>query len=639
MRNRTLGLSVAILALWASSAAAQLRSVPYVSGLSAPLAFIQDTADTANQYVVQQGGQIRLIRNGVLQSTPFLNLAGQITSGGERGLLGMALAPDWATSGRFFVNFTNLEGHTVIARFTRSVANPLIADSATRLELLWSTGERFIRQPFANHNGGTLQFGPDGFLYIGMGDGGSGNDPNHLAQNPDSLLGKMLRIDVAVADGDTKGFRIPPGNPFAGSSRPEIWDFGLRNPFKFSFDDPARGGTGALIIADVGQNAWEEVNYEPAGQGGRNYGWRNREGAHDNVTSLPPAFRPLVDPIFEYPHPTGFSITGGYVYRGTALGPNFRGRYFFADFVSQRVWSIALTIDGSGNATASDLRDHSAELRSGNTSSFGVDAAGELYLVDLNAGTVVKIGIDPAAVAPVMNIDTPTQGQQVRQPFLIGGWALDPIATTDPGIDAVHVWSYPISAIAGPVTGDPTFLGVASYGASRPDVASAFGGSQFTNSGFNLVTRSQFPGTYRIAVFAHVQSTGSFSLVRSVDVAIQPTSITQVDTPSAGATVGASFVVGGWAIDTAASAGTGIDAVHVWMVPAGGGSFTFAGSTTAFGDRPDVGNIFGPQFTRSGYTIVVTAPPNGQWDVLVFARSTVTGQFQPAVVRRITVNR
>ena len=208
----------------------------------------------------------------------------------------------------------------MIARFTRASADPLRVDPNSRFDLVWPTGEAFIRQPFTNHNGGQLAFGPDGFLYIGLGDGGSGNDPMHLAQNPQSLLGKMLRIDVSVPASDPQGYDVPPGNPFAGRSdvRGEIWSFGLRNPWRFSFDAP-RGGTGALIMGDVGQGAWEEVDYEPAGTGGRNYGWRNREGAHDNVTSLPPFSQPLRDPIWIRAR-RGRSITGGYVYRGTSLG-------------------------------------------------------------------------------------------------------------------------------------------------------------------------------------------------------------------------------------------------------------------------------------------------------------------------------
>jgi glucose/arabinose dehydrogenase len=284
------------------------------------------------------------------------------------------------------------------------------ADPATRFDLRWggAGGPAFIAQPFANHNGGHLAFGPDGYLYIGLGDGGSGDDPDHRAQNPLEFLGKMLRIDVGVPDAHPSGYQVPPGNPFIGgvpvAARPEIWAFGLRNPWRYNFDDPAHGGTGALVIADVGQNRFEEIDYEPANRGGRNYGWRNREGLHDNVTSRPPAYLPLVDPIHEYDHAVGQSITGGFVYRGTALPANYRGRYFFADYVQGRVWSLALTIDGGGEAHASDLAEHTAELRAsvafGSVSSFGVDAAGELYIVSYTLGRVFKI-IGPPAAPPV----------------------------------------------------------------------------------------------------------------------------------------------------------------------------------------------------------------------------------------------
>jgi len=246
-----------------------------------------------------------------------------------------------------------------------------------------------------------MAFGPDGFLYIGQGDGGAGDDPANRAQTGSELLGKMLRVDVSVGDEDPIGYRIPPDNPFVGtSSRPEIWAFGLRNPWRFNFDDPARGGTGALVIGDVGQNVWEEVDYEPAGRGGRNYGWRNREGAHDHIGTRPPAFQPLVDPIHEYNHSVGASITGGFVYRGSALPAAFRGRYFFADFVTARVWSMGLVIDPvTREARVADVTEHTAALGNvGSTSSFGVDADGELYLVGYSQGRIVKI-IGPA-VAP-----------------------------------------------------------------------------------------------------------------------------------------------------------------------------------------------------------------------------------------------
>ncbi len=244
----------------------------------------------------------------------------------------------------------------------------LIADPASRFDLRWGApaGPAFITQPFANHNGGHLAFGPDGYLYIGLGDGGSGGDPADYAQNPAELLGKMLRIDVNVRDDHPSGYVVPASNPFPPDShpgyRPEIWAFGLRNPWRYSFDDITRGGTGALVIADVGQDAWEEIDYEPRERGGRNYGWRNREGAHDYNLAHPPAFLPVTDPIYEYDHSVGQSITGGYVYRGRALGAKYRGRYFFADFIQGRVWSIGLRIDQDGEGHALNVIEHTSEI-------------------------------------------------------------------------------------------------------------------------------------------------------------------------------------------------------------------------------------------------------------------------------------
>jgi len=300
---------------------AQLRSRLQASGFAAPVAFVQDPTDRAVQFVVQQGGRIRVVRSGTVLPADFIDLSSSIVAGGEQGLLGLAFAPDAAVSRRVFVNFTNRSGDTVVARLRRS-SDPVVADPASRFDLRWggAGGRAFIEQPFANHNGGNLVFGPDGYLYIGLGDGGSGDDPDHRAQNPLELLGKMLRIDVSVPDAHPTGYQVPADNPFVRgvpvAARPEIWAFGLRNPWRYSFDDPSRGGTGAMVIADVGQNRWEEVDYEPPNRGGRNYGWRNREGTHDNVTSLAPAYLPLVEPIHEYDHAVGQSITGGYVYRG-----------------------------------------------------------------------------------------------------------------------------------------------------------------------------------------------------------------------------------------------------------------------------------------------------------------------------------
>jgi glucose/arabinose dehydrogenase len=627
-----------LLLFHSQPASAQLRRTNFVTGLTQPVAFVQDPSDSAVQYVVQQTGLVRVIRNGTLLPTAFLDVRSSIASGGERGLLGIAFPSNYATSGRAFVYFNDPNGDIVVARFKRSSGNPLVADPATRVDLRWSTGERVIRHPsFSNHNGGNMAFGPDGDLYIGTGDGGSGNDPNHNAQNMNSLLGKMLRIDVSVADSNAAGLAIPPDNPFPSNGAPEIWDIGLRNPWRWSFDDPLRGGTGALVIADVGQGAWEEVNYEPASRGGNNYGWRNREGAHDNVTSLPPAFQPLVDPIFEYPHPTGFSITGGYVYRGSALGASYRGRYFFGDFVSQKIWSVALTVNPStGVAAASDLREHTADLTPGGVSAFGVDAQGELYFVDYTNGAIVRITAAPVAPVPAMAVDTPGPGP-VAAPFAISGWALDLTSTTSPGVDAIHVWAYPLVAPGGAASGPPVFVGATTLTLDRPDVASVFGGSQFTRSGYVLGGISMPAGNYRLAVFALIHASGTFEIYRLVDVTIASRIFVAVDRPSPGGTVGSTFTVSGWAIDAAVSSGAGIDAVHVWAIPISTpGPAVFLNATTTFTARPDVGAILGSRFTNSGYAVAASGLAPGVWDIYVFARSSGTLQFQAAPPVRIT---
>jgi glucose/arabinose dehydrogenase len=438
---------VAGLVLFASAqAAAQLPSIQsatYVGGLNSPVGMVQDPSDPAVQYVVQQGGLIRVIRNGALQGTNFLNLTSAIAGGGERGLLGLAFPSDYARTGRFYVNFTRAgDGHTVVARFLRSAANPLVADSNSRFDFLWpaqpdmatangcaafaSSPQRAICQPFSNHNGGKIAFGADGYLYIGMGDGGDGGDPQNQAQRPGTLLGKMLRIDVSVPDTDTRGYRIPADNPFVGSSAlaaetlDEVWSFGLRNPWRFTFDPTWLGGTGAMLIGDVGQGAWEEISYEPARLGGRNYGWRVREGNHDFNAGTTPAFTPLIPAIHEYTDGFGTngstSITGGYVYRGTALGAAFRGRYFYADYISGRLASIALTVDPvTREATASDFQDHTAAFNSGgNISSIDIDANGEIY--------VVKYGGEIRRLLPV-TADTDGDGMSTELELRYG---LDP---------------------------------------------------------------------------------------------------------------------------------------------------------------------------------------------------------------------
>jgi glucose/arabinose dehydrogenase len=385
------------LLLTARSATAQLRTQLIVSGLANPVAFVMDPADHSTFYVVEQRGTIRSVRDGALSPTLVLDLRPDVSAGGERGLLGLAFPPDAVTSRRLYVNFTNADGDTVIARFTRTPQG--VIDPNSRFDLVWPDGRRVIQQPFSNHNGGHLAFGPDGYLYIGLGDGGSGGDPLNNAQNPNALLGKMLRIDVDVPDGDSRGYRVPEDNPFLDrqpiAALGEIWDFGLRNPWRYSFDDWTHGGTGALVIADVGQDAHEEVNWEPHGSGGRNYGWRLREGRSPYDTRTTAAFQPIAEPIHDYPRTEGMSITGGFVYRGAALDPMFNGRYFFADFVDGRVYTIGLALDARQEARAVDLLEitsllgGSAEL--GLISSFAVDADAELYLVSYSRGRILKI--------------------------------------------------------------------------------------------------------------------------------------------------------------------------------------------------------------------------------------------------------
>jgi glucose/arabinose dehydrogenase len=383
--------------LGARPAQAQIRSQVVATGLSNPVAFVVDPIDSATFYVVEQRGTIRTLRGNTLFAALFLDLRSVVATGGERGLLGLAFPPDHATSRRFYVNFTNLDGDTVVARYTRTAQGTV--DSGSRFDLRWPDGRRVIEQPFSNHNGGHLAFGPDGCLYIGMGDGGSGGDPMNFAQNPSSLLGKMLRIDVNVPDSDARGYRVPEDNPFVDrqpiAALPEIWAFGLRNPWRYSFDDWTRGGTGALVVADVGQNAREEVNWEPAGAGGRNYGWRLREGRAPYDTRTTAAYQPLSEPIHDYPRSDGMSITGGFVYRGAALDPMFNGRYFFADFVAGRVFTIGLALDERQEARAVDLIELTEMLGGtselGLISSFGVDADAELFLISYSRGRILKL--------------------------------------------------------------------------------------------------------------------------------------------------------------------------------------------------------------------------------------------------------
>jgi glucose/arabinose dehydrogenase len=626
--HRILG-ALALVLLVCSPAAAQLQTQVVVTGLSNPVAFLQDPTLTDTYYAVEQGGQIRTVRAGQIQTTDFLDLAGETRSQGEQGLLGMAFAPDYASSGRFFINFTNLSGHTVIRRYGRSSSDPRQADPSTAFDLIWPDGQSVITQPFTNHNGGNLQFGADGYLYIGLGDGGSGNDPSHRAQNPATLLGKMLRIDVNVSDADPEGYNVPSSNPFVG--RPgylaEIWSFGLRNPWRYSFDLFGTGATGALILGDVGQSSYEEIDYEPAGQGGRNYGWRNREGAHNNVTSLAPAYTPLTDPIHEYGRSLGATVVGGYVYRGSALPATYRGRYFYADFVSGRVWSLALSIGGTGEASVTSVEEHTTELGGtsvlGNTSSWGIDANGELLLVGYG-GTVRRITSPTGATNVVMALDAPQSGATIVKPYAMRGWAVDlgqSGSSSNPGVDTVHVWATPLDG------GAPMFMG-ASYGLSRPDVAAAFG-ANFQNSGYSVDLTMSSGRTYLLTAYARSVLTGQFERSASAQVTVVRGPIMGLDGPAANAHISSRFNFSGFAIDADHATGTGVDGIHVWATPSSG-SARFLGVATYGSSRPDIAATYGSRFEPSGWSLENITLPAGSWTLTAYLHSTHTASFRTA---------
>lgn len=353
--------TVAGLAAGCASAAPTIRLTRLATRLNNPVA-MAPAPGSQQLFVALQGGRIRVLSGTTLRSQPFLDISGRITSGGERGLLGLAFHPGYATNGRFFVDYTDRSGDTVVAEFARGT-NPNVANASSGRVLLT------VKQPFENHNGGDLKFGPDGKLYIALGDGGSGGDPQGNGQRLDTHLGKILRIDVDGA----RPFAVPPDNPFVSraGARPEIWHYGLRNPWRFSFDR----ATGDMYIGDVGQNAWEEVDRAPKGVGGRNYGWNNREGRHP-FGGGNAANGPTFDPVAEYSHGKGCSITGGFVYRGRTVAA-LRGRYVYADYCSARFWTIAA---GPRPGAPVEITGRlSTKVASPTT--FGEDNAGNLYVV------------------------------------------------------------------------------------------------------------------------------------------------------------------------------------------------------------------------------------------------------------------
>jgi len=413
LRFAALTTLIVCLPLMTASAqnTASLSTELVADGFSRPL-FVGSPSGDSRLFVVEQGGLIRIIKDGVVLPIPFLDIKSRISSSGERGLLGLAFHPDYAANGFFYVDYTNPSGDTVIAQFSVSANDPDVADPASDVQLL------MIPQPFSNHNGGMIAFSPaDGFLYIGMGDGGSGNDPGNRAQEiTDQLLGKILRIDVDSDDfpqDPDRNYAIPVDNPFVNIvGDDEIWAYGVRNPWRWSFDRE----TADLWIGDVGQANREEVDFQPADSvGGENYGWRCMEGFRcTGLSGCVCDDSSLTLPIHDYTHNPECSITGGYIYRGESI-PLLRGAYFFADFCSAKIWSMRY--DGMN---VFDFQVRTAELDPGNglnirgINSFGEDAEGNLYIVDQSGGEIFRIITD-------MQIDaTPlVAGQQAT--FRING--------------------------------------------------------------------------------------------------------------------------------------------------------------------------------------------------------------------------
>jgi glucose/arabinose dehydrogenase len=367
------------------------------NNLDSPLLVTSAPGDASRLFVVQQGGEVRVIVDGALQDEPFIDLSGSIVAGGERGLLGLAFHPQYAENGLFYLHFSSsaLNGSGQIAEFSVNPDNRSVADPASRRDVL-----AFPNDPQPNHNGGDLVFGVDGFMYIGMGDGGGGNDQHGATgngQNLNSLLGKMLRIDVNGRDVNN-AYSIPPNNLAAQTGQqalPEIWAYGLRNPWRFSFD----ACTQDLYIGDVGQDAIEEVDFLPStALAGANFGWRIMEGpdCRPGDTVCPQTDQStLIAPVDSYPHPQGNSVTGGFVYRGSAV-PGLRGRYIYADYVSDIFFSFRME-----NGQMTDRQDITNQMRpaGGGTfdgiASFGQDNAGEMYVTAYQPGAIYRVAAAP----------------------------------------------------------------------------------------------------------------------------------------------------------------------------------------------------------------------------------------------------
>lgn len=331
-----------------------------VSGLERPVD-VQSAGDE-RLFIVEKAGRIRILQDGDLFDSPFLDITDRVGSrSNEQGLLGLAFHPNYAENGYFFVNYTDVRGDTMIARF-QVISDENAADPSSEMVLLRAD------QPYSNHNGGAVAFGPDGYLYLGLGDGGSAGDPQNNGQKLDTFLGKILRLDVDSAE----PYAIPPDNPFGS----EIWAYGLRNPWRISFDQ----ATGNLFIGDVGQNQWEEIDFVASGSpGGLNFGWKFFEGNHA-FDGTPPGGTQLVAPIAEYDHSQGCSVTGGHVYRGGMT--EWNGVYFFGDYCTETVWGLIQSDEGWQNQILFGA--------GGNITSFGQDSAGEIYIAT-DQGQILRL--------------------------------------------------------------------------------------------------------------------------------------------------------------------------------------------------------------------------------------------------------
>lgn len=462
---------------------ARLAAELYASGFNRPLFLTHAPGDTDRLFVLEQNtALIRIIENGQVLATPFLDLGALASSGGERGLLGLAFHPDYDNNGWFFVNYTDNAGDTVIARYTVSAGDPNIADPDSAETILT------LDQPYSNHNGGMIAFGPnDGYFYIGTGDGGSGGDPQNFAQTRTSLLGKMLRLDVD----NGLPYTIPADNPFVNdpSTLDEIWAIGVRNPWRWSFDR----ATGDLWMGDVGQSELEEINIQFADSpGGENYGWRLKEGTecYNPSTNCDPGG--LTDPIYEYTHggnPFRCSITGGYVYRGEQL-PLTPGTYFFSDYCSNQVWTLRYE-----NGNVVDFQDRTADLEPAGSldfsgiASYGEDAAGELYIIDLFDGEIFKIVTEMKVMAAGGGL---VSGQD-NTLEVTGAAANRPV--------------YFVASLAGPGVTNVPQLGV-QLGLRNPQL---LGSAQANANGEASLTRN-VPGTLSgVEVWIQVAQTGNTS--------------------------------------------------------------------------------------------------------------------------------